>query len=328
MAEQEQDVFFSSHMALVDTHPSKYNDYTFYFWSHNIWIADSGASAHVANRREMFTTFTPCKRVLNVAGGLTAVIEGTGVVHMKGLVNGIHREFRLVDVLYVPTARFCLISGPKIDTAGGKLDFESGTCNFWNSKGTFIVTGRLDGNLYRVNAKALLNQMPIANTALTQTMSWHEAHKRLGHISLSSMKIIFGKELVNGIKLDQKSIPISLGCESCIAAKAHKTPYPLHSLKRTEMFGDLTHSDVWGSPNVKHTPGGNQYFILFIDDYTRYITVELMKNKASVKQKLMNYCSYIHTQHNRWPKEIKADNAAEFEGTRSWMEERGIKFMP
>ena len=93
------------------------------------------------------------------------------------------------------------------------------------------------------------------------------------------------------------------------------------------MFGDLTHTDVWGSPHVKHTPGGNQYSILFIDDYTRYCTVKLMKNKVSVKQQLLNYCSFVHTQYGHWPKEIKADIAAKYEGTRSWLEERGIKFM-
>ena len=69
---------------------------------------------------------------------------------------------------------------------------------------------------------------------------------------------------------------------------------------------------------MKSTPGGNQYFILFIDDYSRYVTVKLMKNKASVKQQLMNHCQWINNQYGRWPKEVRADNAAEYEGTRSW----------
>lgn len=78
----------------------KYNDFTFYSWSRDSWIADSGASVHIANQRDVFTYNTPCERVINVAGGLPATLEDTGVVHVRGLI----------EVLYVLTTYFCLIS--------------------------------------------------------------------------------------------------------------------------------------------------------------------------------------------------------------------------
>ncbi|KAI0994431.1 hypothetical protein K3495_g13751, partial [Podosphaera aphanis] len=261
--------------------------------------------------------------------GLTTTIEGTGDVNMRGLVNGKLKDFKLINVLYVPTTRFCLISGSRIDKAGGKTEYGNGMCNFRDNKGNLIATGTLDGNLYRMNAKAIVYRRQSANTATTLTLSWHEAHRRLGHISLTSMKQIFDKGLINGINLEENEpVPSALNCESCIVAKAHRAPFTLNASKRAEKFGDLTHSDVWGSPNVKHTPGGNRYFILFIDDHSRYVTIKLMKDKVSVKQKLMNYCNWMNTQFGRWPKEIRADNAAEYEGTRSWLEERGIEFKP
>ncbi|POS85586.1 hypothetical protein EPUL_003893 [Erysiphe pulchra] len=78
---------------------------------------------------------------------------------------------------------------------------------------------------------------------------------------------------------------------------------------------------------MENITGENQYFILFIDNYTRHITVKLMKDKASVKQKL-NPCNHVHTQYGYWPKKTKSDNATEYEGTRNWLEEKGIKLKP
>ena len=325
----EQDSFYSSHMTIAMDTPSKFNDYTFYSQSSDTWIADSGASAHVANRREMFTSFTPYIGTLNVAGGLTAEIKGIGIVHMQGVIDGKLKFFKLKDVLYVPATSFCLISESKLDKAGGMIKRTNGICKLWNFKRELMATGTFDGNLYHINAKAVLHRIPIANVVSTKTVSWHDAHRRMGHISLSSLKLLFEKQLVDGIKIDERElVPSALRCESCILAKAHRIPFPKNTEKHSKSFGDLIPTDVWGSPNIKQTPGGNQYFVLFVDDHTRYISVNLMKDKASVKQKLMNYCSFVHTQYNRWPKEIRADNAAEYEETKSWLEERGIQLKP
>lgn len=229
-------------------------------------------------------------------------------------------------MLYVPSTRHCLLSGPRLDQAGGEATFKDGMCQFRNCKGNLIVTGTLDGNLYRVNAKAILNQIHTAHAVAIPVLSWEETHRRMGHLSLSSLKILFNKGLVEGVEIDKdQKIPSVLDCESCIAAKSHRAPFPLQAKRQSTKFGDLTHTDVWGSTNLKHTPGGNQYFILFIDDYTRYISVKLMKNKSSVKQQIMNYCNLVHTQHGRWPKAIHSDNTAEYEGTRNWLDERGIE---
>ncbi|CAD6502615.1 BgTH12-05206, partial [Blumeria graminis f. sp. triticale] len=124
----EQDFFNPSHMALEKETPAEYTHLTSYSWSHDSWIADSGASAHIAVRQEMFATFTPSNGVLNVAGGLTATIEGTGVVYMRGLINGKVKDFKLADLLFVTTTRFCLISGQKLDKAGGKVEFGNMKC--------------------------------------------------------------------------------------------------------------------------------------------------------------------------------------------------------
>ncbi|POS84186.1 hypothetical protein EPUL_004899, partial [Erysiphe pulchra] len=71
----DEDAFYPSHVALDEKSATESICFTSYSLSHDSWIADSGASAHIANRREMFDIFITCKRTLNVAGGLTATIE-------------------------------------------------------------------------------------------------------------------------------------------------------------------------------------------------------------------------------------------------------------
>ncbi|POS82585.1 hypothetical protein EPUL_005263, partial [Erysiphe pulchra] len=267
----EDDAFHASHMALVRTPKIESKNSTSYYWSHDLWIADSGANSHIANHREIFFNYTPSKGTLNVAGGLTANIEGTSVVYMRGIVNGKQNDLKLMN-------------------AGGGVKYEKGTCQFWNSKYKLIATETLDGNLYHVNAKAYMFHFPTVNSVSSPVVSWNQAHKRLGHTSLTSSTKIFDNGLIEGIKISEHEMRLKeLNCESCIAAKAHRAPFSKLAERRSSQFGDLTHPD------------------------------------ASVRQKLLNYCNSVHIQYGWWPKRVRTDNAAEYEGCRVWLEERGIE---
>ncbi|KAI1002209.1 hypothetical protein K3495_g5995 [Podosphaera aphanis] len=304
--EDGDEVFFSSHMAVAEINPVHFTGSS---CSYDSWIADSGASTHVANQRKMFESFNPTKSILNVVGGLTASVEGVGAVCLESIIHGTPKKIKLSNVLYVPRTRHCLISGSRLDQTGGEARYKNGKCEFLNAKGELITIGKLVGDLYRINASAILNKSHAAYILTNSIISWHEGHRRLGHLSLTSLKLLFRNNRLHRCK--------SLSSSSFDEKSRSSTK-----------FGDLTHTDVWGSPNAQQIPGGNRYFILFIDDFTRYVTVKLMKDKASVKQKLINYCNFVNTKYGRWPKEIRADNAAEYEGTRVWLEEKGIELKP
>jgi len=69
-------------------------------------------------------------------------------------------------------------------------------------------------------------------------------------------------------------------CTVCIQAK-HKQRFIRVPVKRTTKPFELVHSDVCG-PFSTPTFGDNRYYILFIDDYTRYTSVWLLPNKKAV----------------------------------------------
>ena len=52
------------------------------------------------------------------------------------------------------------------------------------------------------------------------------------------------------------------------------------AIRATERLG-LVHSDIWG-PYCVTTPKGGRYFITFIDDYSCYTWVYVMKSRKEI----------------------------------------------
>jgi len=93
-------------------------------------------------------------------------------------------------------------------------------------------------------------------------------HQRLAHINHTAMK-----SLVSGYTHDDSM------CTVCIQAK-HKQKFIRVPVKCTTKPFELVHSDVCG-PFSTPTLGDNRYYILFIDDYTKYTSVWLFPNKKA-----------------------------------------------
>lgn len=74
-------------------------------------------------------------------------------------------------------------------------------------------------------------------------------------------------------------------CEICIQAKMVKKSFP--KVERTSELLELVHSDTC-ELNGLLTRGGNRYFITFIDDFSRYTYVYLIRNKNQAFQMFKN----------------------------------------
>nr|GEU43357.1 integrase, catalytic core [Tanacetum cinerariifolium] len=66
-------------------------------------------------------------------------------------------------------------------------------------------------------------------------------------------------------------------CSGCKLAK-FSTLSSSNSVSSSKAPFDLVHSDVWG-PSVVSTKEGSRYYVLFIDDFTHYTLVYLMKRR-------------------------------------------------
>ena len=78
----------------------------------------------------------------------------------------------------------------------------------------------------------------------------------------------------------------------------------------TDIF-DLIHSDVWGPSSVSNI-GGSRYFVVFVDDYSRYSWIFNMKYRFELLQVYSNFAKMVETQFSKRIKFFRSDNALEY----------------
>ena len=74
---------------------------------------------------------------------------------------------------------------------------------------------------------------------------------------------------------------------------------------------ELIHSDVWGPSPVANI-GGSRYFVVFIDDYSRYSWIFPMKFRSEILPIYNNFAKMVETQFSKRIKTFRSDNTLEY----------------
>ncbi|RVW94843.1 Retrovirus-related Pol polyprotein from transposon TNT 1-94 [Vitis vinifera] len=117
----------------------------------------------------------------------------------------------------------------------------------------------------------------------------------------------------------------SLPCESCQLGKHTRVSFPKRLNNRAKSPFELVHTDVWGPCRTASTLGF-QYFVTFIDDYSRCTWLFLMKNRAELFSIFQKFYTEIQTQFNISIRVLRSDNAREYFSAQftSFMSHHGI----
>ena len=94
-------------------------------------------------------------------------------------------------------------------------------------------------------------------------------------------------------------------CHACVEAKQARKPYKV-AVARELVPLNLIHSDVC-KMNGELTKGGKRYFLTFIDDYTRFCYVSLLKTKDEVLHYFKIYKAEVENQLERKIKHLRSD---------------------
>ena len=138
--------------------------------------------------------------------------------------------------------------------------------------------------------------------SIKMTLDWETWHKWFGHVGYSGLQRMCAENMVDGFTINEKSEKPD--CIACIEAKHSEKPFR-KQIKCTTKPGQLTHIDVWGKYDVVSI-NGHQYFLLLIDDATRYTTINFMKTKDEAATKVKHYLAYLKT-HEKPPQAIRTD---------------------
>lgn len=78
------------------------------------WYVDNGATSHITNRRDLFTTFEHFDdtHTVTTANGNVMRAKGKGSIVIEAIVQGKVSPITLEDVWYVPGIQKNLFSGP------------------------------------------------------------------------------------------------------------------------------------------------------------------------------------------------------------------------
>lgn len=262
------------------------------------WFIDSGASCHITNNVNFFTSLdVNVRQSITVANGELVWSSGKGdgkIVAMSE--HGQEHEIVIRDVLYVPEVNANLLSVKKLTSKGYDVNFSNDKCVIKYGPNIVIVAKLQDG-LYKINESQCYS---LFHSVTKCVHYWHEV---FGHRSIDSIQKMFRDDLTQDIQI--KNCKCDFTCEVCLRGKMCRKPFP-ESISKSNNLLELIHTDVCG-PMENTTPSGNRYFLTFIDDYSKYCTVYLLKQKSEVGNKMIEYIEHIKTKFGFKPKIINPD---------------------
>ncbi|UYV81944.1 hypothetical protein LAZ67_21000209 [Cordylochernes scorpioides] len=290
----------------------------------NSWVIDSGATHHVCNKREWFTNFQGITSdpILTASG--TTRAEGCGDIKFKAYVGKHHVDLKLCNVLYVPNVRRNLLSVSSMENNGKIVNFANRRAQVFDSENRIVAIAHDENGLYVMKGRVILPNAELFNSQKSSQKQTLELwHQRFCHVNNDAIERMAKGELVKGLEIS--SMDRSL-CDDCCVAKSTKEPHkPIRNIRSKRPL-ELVHTDICGPMPVRSI-GGNAYFLTFIDDYSRKITLFCLKHKNEVLKHFDSYLARAERETGHKLKVLRSDNGLEYcnHEFKTRLEQLGIK---
>jgi hypothetical protein len=224
----------------------------------------------------------------------------------------------LREVRHVPEIKKNLISLGTLDSKGYSYKSEHGIMNV--SKGDMVVMRgqKISDNIYKLLGNTILGGVAaVLEFEDDDTLLWH---MRLGYMSERGMRELHKKNLLAGIRSYKLDF-----CKYCVVGKQCRVHFKT-ATDNTKGKLDDVHSDIWGPIRVA-SKGGAQYFMSFIDDYSRKVWVYFLKNKSDAFATFKKWKAEVENQTGRKLKCLRTDNGTKYRDDEflKFCEEHGIK---
>ena len=199
-----------------------------------------------------------------------------------------------------------------LNKAGFKQTMESDKYVI-TKKGLFVGKGYACDGMFKLNVENNKASTSLVNM-LSSINFWHA---RLCHINSRYVEIMSSLGLIPKLSKDFEK------CETCSQAKITKRAHK-NVIRNTELL-ELIHSDLCEFKEIL-TLGGNKYISTFIDDFSKYTTIYLLKNKSDSFEKFQDFLKEVKNQFSRKIKRIRSDRGHEYESSafNSFVQSLGI----
>ncbi|KAK8935961.1 hypothetical protein KSP39_PZI012924 [Platanthera zijinensis] len=269
------------------------------------WYIDSGCSSHMANNRDFFTSLDETYKSEAILGdGKKVRIEGKGTASVI-TPEGVQKL--IAEVQFVPTLSQNLLSVGQLLRRGFKVLFEENACSIYHpTSNALICTAQLNSsNIFTLELKP---QKKMTLTCSQDDKSLQLWHNRLGHTNLTTIHQMYHQQLVEGLP---KLTKTQVKCDSCARSKTHRLPFPKTAQRRATQPLELLHIDLWGPSRVP-TLGGKRYYLLIVDDFSRFMWLKHLEEKSESFQHFISFQKQIEKQLERQIKALRSDRGGEF----------------
>lgn len=235
----------------------------------DVWVLYTRASNHMMGTRSTLLRLDEdVTGTIRFGDGSCVDIQGLGTIVMEGR----RQEHKvLTDVFYIPKLKSNIVSLGQLEEGGCEVR-QNGRLTVFDREGTPVISAPRTGNrLYTLKLGVV---PPVCLHMNMDSVAW-QWHARYGHPNFRALHELRRQNMVEGMPLVDW---VDQVCDGCTLGKQHRKPFPQASSYRADQGLELVHADLCGQINPP-TPGGKSYFLLVVDDHSRYMWVELLKSK-------------------------------------------------
>lgn len=285
------------------------------------WCLDSGATSHLSNEPKDFISLgTAHESELKLANYGSSKIVSAGTATFTSDVFGEVKKITLNDTLHVPELRTNLLSVSKMTDKGYQVLFQREKAKIIDPNGHVKLLADRVGNLFFVRElKPLPGASAYNSRHDTSLETWH---RRLGHLNFKDLVESVKNGVIQGPNIVKTTENPT--CDVCCKGKMTRAPFPKFSNRKSD-FLEIIHTDVCG-PIRTESNGKAKYFVVFIDDKSKWCEVRFIRSKDEVTEKTREVIALMENQKGKRVKCIQSDNGSEYVNKEydKMLSERGI----
>jgi transposase InsO family protein len=243
----------------------------------------------------------------------------------QGLVKGLGKiaispDHFISNVFLVDSLDYNLLSISQLCKMGYNCLFTDVGVLFRRSDDSIAFKGVLEGQLYLVD----FNQAELDTCLIAKTnMGWFW-HRRLAHVGMKNLHKLLNGEHILG--LTNVHFEKDRVCSACQAGKQVGAQHPHKNIMTTDRPLELLDMDLFG-PIAYISIGGSKYYLVIMDDYSRFTWVFFLQEKSQTQDTLKGFLRRAQNKFGLRIKKIRSDNGTEFKNSQieGFLEEEGIK---
>lgn len=286
-------------------------------------ILDSGATSHFCCHENCFSELHRISpRVVTIAKrNVNYRCEWAGTVELDVHCGDKRQKFKLVDVLYSPECNGTYISIPKLDAKGFSVSIRNGTAIVSKGGKVFLEAKKVK-DLYTLRgtyAKSSTSKSDTGSVLGIKTyLEWHNDFAHPSHRKLQrTLRSVSGSSVKGNHQFQ---------CSTCDMTKSVRVPVNMKPKER-DCQSERAHADV---KTFHRSRRGFKYFLIFVHEKSRQVSLFLMKKKSEATKHLKHYIAMAENCVGGRFVEFRSDNGKEFTSTefQEYLKYKGIAFKP